>query len=260
MASKRRTHRRKAVSTAHAPNRYSRTDRAIQIARAMKDLNDASIANRAGFTADTDGPALWVNLLNEALCSLANEDNVDTSATPQERATQMWTLLGIMGSDLDAADSATARENARRFLLRLTWHEGARLTKREQIGGGPGRGFFQFEMSKAKDGGDYAKQKKWLPKLAAVSSHSEQNLTAGFGELTAGTDFPANNLIHKLLRTHDLFGCYLARIALKRLSEAIPTTIEGHAAYWFKHWKVKGDEGSLTKIFIAAAKEVDKLV
>src|SRR5262249_41733841 len=155
----------------------------------------------------------WANLLHEALYSLASEDNVDTSATPQERGQQMWSLLGIMGSDLDSAESSASRENAKRFLLRVSWHEGWRLTKREQVGGGPGRSFFQFEMSKAKDAGDYATQKKWMSKLAAVSGESEKNLAAAFAQLQAGTQFPADNLIHTLLRTHDLFGCYLARIA-----------------------------------------------
>jgi hypothetical protein len=178
----------------------------------------------------------------------------------KDRAKQIFGLLDLVAEDLDGAETEANKDNIKRFLLHVAWHEGAKLTKREQMGGGPARSFFQFEMARAKDAGDYAIQKNWVGKLAAVSGHTEREIMAGIQGLSAGSSFPANNLIHTLLKTHDQFGCYLARIAFKGVNAAIPSTITKHAEYWYKHWKVTGgDPDTLKKIFAKSADEVDAL-
>jgi hypothetical protein len=55
---------------------------------------------------------LW-GQLNEALFSLAWEDNVDTAATPAERAKQFWALLEKTVSTLDAGASDAERTTSR---------------------------------------------------------------------------------------------------------------------------------------------------
>jgi hypothetical protein len=191
--------------------------------------------------------------------SLAN--NVDTSARPADRAAQMLSLLEVTESDLDTAQSASFRNNVTRFLLHVSWHEGAKLTRREQMQGGPARSFFQFEMGRAKDAGDLAIEKGLVGKLAAVSGRSELVLRTAINGLSSGSSFPDGNLIRTLLTANDLFGCYLARIAFKRISAPIPRTTAGHATYWYEHWKVTGgDPDTLKKVFTREANEVDALV
>lgn len=242
---------------------YSRADKALQVVRAMHEwtaMGRAS-AGAASPMADSTAHALLRGFFEEALTSLSNEDNVDTSAKPAERAQQMWTLLDLVASDLDASETAASRDNIKRFLLHVSWHEGAKLTKREQMNNGPARSFFQFEMARAKDAGDYAIQKGWAGKLAAVSGHTEKEIQDGIAGLSSGSSFPEKNLIHTLLKTHDLFGSYMARIAFKRVNTAIPTTNAKHAEYWYKYWKVTGgDPETLKKIFAKSADEVDALL
>jgi hypothetical protein len=56
--------------------------------------------------------------------------------------------------------------------------------------------------------------------------------------------FPDNNAVARLLDTVDLFGTYMARIALKRISDPIGTSTGDHAQYWADHWKIKFDSDS----------------
>jgi hypothetical protein len=136
-----------------------------------------------------------------------------------------------------------------------------KLTKREQIQG-PARSFFQFEAPRAKDAGLYAKQKKYLDDLAAVSGESEDQLSVAVSALPdKDSSFPDDNLIHTLLKAADLFGCYLARIAFKKVTAVIPASNSGHAQYWYTYWKVTGgNEEKLKKIFEQEAAEVDRLL
>lgn len=191
----------------------------------------------------------------------SGEENVDTTASRQNRAKRMFSLLGIVTSDLDGGLSEEAQGTIRSFLLHVAWHEGVKLTRRKQMQGGPARSFFQFEMAKARDAADYAIRKNWLGKLAARCNCAEADLKKAIAELTSGSAFPEGNLVRTLLETHDLFACYLARIAFKRVPETIPATNSKHAEYWYRYWKVTGgDPRTLRKNFQNAANEVDRLL
>jgi hypothetical protein len=255
-------HPRRAVA-APAAN-YSRADKALQVVRAMHEWTTMGRASAGATSPMADwmaSHALLKSFFEETLTSLSSESNVDTSANPAERAQQMRALLDLVASDLDASETAASRDNIKRFLLHVSWHEGAKLTKREQMNNGPARSFFQFEMARAKDAGDYAVQKGWVGKLTAVCGYTEKEIQDGIAGLSSGSSFPEKNLVHTLLKTHDLFGCYMARIAFKRVNTAIPTTNAKHAEYWYKYWKVTGgDPETLKKIFTKSADEVDALL
>jgi len=248
---KKRVKRSRALPTAVA-HRSARVDRILELASAMRGL---SAVGRAPSNA-----AVLVDYYDEALRSLTNPSNVDTGADKADRATQMVSLLDIVESDLD--DGQPGQDNTKRFLLHVVWHEGQKLTRRVQGGGGPGRGFFQFEQERAKDAGDYAVRKGWVGKLAAVSGHTEEELNDAISDLSANSPaFPDGNLIRTLLENNDLFGVYLARIAFKKVTATIPTTNKGHAEYWYTYWKITGgDPDTLKKLFIAEANEVDGLL
>ncbi|UUO04949.1 hypothetical protein M4951_16335 [Blastopirellula sp. J2-11] len=166
----------------------------------------------------------------------AANENVDTSENDKNRVVAMWKILDTVVADLDSGNSNAVSLNKKKFLLHVAWHEGAFLKKRKQVGGGPGRSFFQFEAPLAKDAVLYAKQKNWLDRLATASGKSEQQLESAANAITGGS-WPANNAIEEALLDSDLFGAYLARIALKKVPEAIPTGNAAHAVYWADHWK-----------------------
>ncbi|PQO28493.1 hypothetical protein DTL21_28235 [Bremerella cremea] len=166
----------------------------------------------------------------------AADENVDTSESPENRVAAMWKIIDKVVSDLDSGNTSSVSLNKKKFLLHVAWHEGAFLKHRKQIGGGPGRSFFQFEAPLAKDAVLYAKQKNWLGRLASASGKTENELETAANAITGGS-WPDDNAIEESLLESDLFGTYLARIALKRIPQAIPTGNAAHAEYWADHWK-----------------------
>lgn len=187
-----------------------------------------------------------LSILSASMVSAAlPSDNVDVTATPKNRVNHMRDLVTIAVDALDETATSDAKKNTVLFLMRVAWHEGAQLTARRQNGGGPGRSFFQFEPAKAKDGVDYAVTKKVIGDLAASGGSTSKLIEDSAKDLALGSPWPNGGLIEKLLggedEAVDLFGIYLARISLKRISSAIPTDLDGQAEYWAKHWKVKFD-------------------
>jgi hypothetical protein len=69
--------------------------------------------------------------------SRSTAGNVDINASDAARVAAFWALAEKTETALNA--------NLKRFLLHVAWHEGRQLRTRTQNGGGPGRGFFQFE-------------------------------------------------------------------------------------------------------------------
>lgn len=203
--------------------------------------------------------------------------NVDTNGSKSERLAVMRQLImqavNFFYPNADDDETVAKSINLQLFLLRVAWHEGRQLLTRLQekspgIPKGPGRSFFQFEPGKAKDGITYAAAKEsglgYLSKLAVISGHTKSELNDAADELKLYQPWPDGNLIEKLLgesdETNDLFAVYLTRLALARIPDELPFTVEGHADYWAKFWKAQfndGDEEQQKQIFIAEANAID---
>jgi hypothetical protein len=172
---------------------------------------------------------------------IQNLGNVATSDSPQKRANALFNVIRAVTKETDYDGGATPaqRLNASLFLLEVAWHEGARLTTRIQLPTGPGRSFYQFEMVRAREAVEYANQNDnsttWLDDLAAAAGHTGAEILAAAQQL--GGAWPAGNLVDQRLRNDDLFASILIRVALKKLPQAIPTSVAGHATYWADQWK-----------------------
>lgn len=198
--------------------------------------------------------------------------NVDVSAGDKIRVGVMWQLISDVVEDIQSQSAADIKLNIKKFLLHVAWHEGRFLRTRIQDPRrpgdppGPGRSFFQFEPARAKDAVDYAKQKEpdkhWLTLLATRSGQTNQALEQASNDLFLSTNWPANNLIEKLLREDDLFGVYMIRIVLARLPSVIPVSNAAHAQYWADHWKIvfrpPEDRTELITRFTKEANEADR--
>lgn len=188
--------------------------------------------------------------------------NVDITAAPADRKKA---LLESIDAVLAEFDGKTPPPAVRTFLLHVGWHEGAALKARTQIGGGPGRSFYQFEAPRAKDAVAYAKQKGWLGRLATSSGKSEMELADAGDALPAAGAWPANSLIEQLLGAadQDVFATDMIRVALKKIPAAVPAGLDDQAEYWAKHWKIQfasdADRVAKKAQFKAAAQAVDAL-
>lgn len=210
-----------------------------------------------------------LSLVAERQAPRATLHDVDPSAPEAERVATFWPLLGAVVADMDGAASAAARKNIQRFLLHVAWHEGLRLTRRVQLGNGPARSFFQLEAHRAKEAALYARREGWVSKLATAAGTTDQLIDSATNALptfdpndpNGSARFPVPNDIETALRTRDLFGIYLTRIAFKSVPEAVPTTNAGHATYWYRYWKRSGgDPSQLKRIFEDASDQVDLLI
>ncbi|MDV7397301.1 hypothetical protein RZS08_38225, partial [Arthrospira platensis SPKY1] len=124
-------------------------------------------------------------------------------------------------------------ELARRFLVRVAWHEGDQLRTRVQYRNGPARSFFQIEAARARDDLLRLAQGRRLAPLASIARASVADLEAAANALPNRPSYPANNLIRKHLENNDRFGIALARLAFSLIREAIPASIVGQADYWY---------------------------
>lgn len=193
---------------------------------------------------------------------------IDENQPAPARVSAFWPILGEAVDSLDAGRDEATRANVRRFLLHVAWHEGMHLTKREQLNGGPGRSFFQFEAYRAKETLQYAQKKGLLGLLAGGDATLAAELPAATAELpdyqsgvTSCSFFPAGCRIEALLTGDDGFATRLARIAFRMIPAAIPTDNAGHAEYWYKWWKRSGgDETKLVATVTQEADEVDQLI
>jgi lysozyme len=192
--------------------------------------------------------------------------NVDVAAPRGQRAASFLSLVGAAVDRLDAGSPAPVRANVKRFLLHVGWHEGMELTRREQLGDGPARSFFQLEAHRAKDAMEYAISSGHLGTLAGIAGKSEAELAQATAALPAfgGPNapwFPPGNLIGSLLVQIDYFAACLTRIAFKKVPAAIPGDNDGHARYWFTYWKVTDADPDGQRLrFRSAADAVDMLV
>lgn len=215
--------------------------------------------------AQAGGPSPAASLLEQmrdALEALASHSqNIDITAPEQDRARAMYALLGSVVDDLDAAKPADHRENIRRFLLHLAWHESDRLRTRKQYNNGPARSLFQFECLRAKDDLSFLKSANRLGLLTQSAGSTEAELDTAITALPNQSAYPAGNLITTLMNQNDLFAARLARLAFRRFTAAIPSDLNGHADYWYTYWKrTGGDPVSLKRTFASAAAYVDHLL
>lgn len=201
-----------------------------------------------------------------SLFSLSS-NNVNAGASPEERVRVLWGLIETVVDDLDSARPEPYRLNLKKFMLHLAWHEGDKIRARVQGGNGPARSFYQMERSKAVDALEYADRNAWIGKLAdAVGATQAQIRSAKTAlEAASGPGFPNGNLIKTSLEGSDLFGTYMARIALKREPGTIGTTPQTHADYWADYWKkvfgpAPQDRATLVPIFVREVGEADALI
>lgn len=145
--------------------------------------------------------------------------NVDISASDADRANAYVLIVEQALLELDGVK----KDNVVRFLVRTGWHEGAKLTARVQVGGGPARSFLQMEPGAAKDGVLRAKAKGWSAAVAAAGSMSETDLSAAADDLALGSPWPGGNLVESALKTYDLFGVEVGRAYLSASPTQIPT-------------------------------------
>jgi len=187
--------------------------------------------------------------------------NVDPDASDAERVRVMRSIIAEVVEDLDSS----GLDNKKKFMLHVAWHEGAFLKKRVQVGGGPGRSFFQLEPPRSWDAFEWAERNPWLDRLTSSSGLTEVQLRSAARDLPRdpGRPWPSGNLIEaKLAGAFDLFGTYMARIALKRLSQPVGTSNRDHAIYWADHWKIDFPDGGrddLIDRFEREANQVDRL-
>lgn len=188
--------------------------------------------------------------------------NVPLDAAPEVRARAMRAIVK------DVIQKIGGNPAVETFMMRTAWHEGARLTARRQIGGGPGRSFFQFEPAKAKDGVDKANRKpEHIALLAGAGGTTTTALTTAAAALVLGQPWPAQNLIDHLLgdeaAASDLFAAFLCRFSLLLVPKPIPTGLDDQAEYWAQHWKVKfqppADRATKIAQFKANANTLDAL-
>ncbi|GAB3307588.1 glycoside hydrolase family 25 protein [Hymenobacter tenuis] len=198
-------------------------------------------------------------------------ENVDTNGQDNVRVATMWGLLTSAINFFLPSENEVTKDNIRRFLLHVAWHEGGFLKHRKQNPTGPGRSFFQFEPLRAKEAVAYAKQRQrtdnLLAELARVGNCSLAALEQAGVEI--GPTWPADNLVHELLggaKANDLFAIYLARIAFMAIPAPIGNSPALHAIYWADHWKRKFDTtGENTRVkllvrFEQEAKAADRLL
>lgn len=213
---------------------------------------------------DSD-PKLVSDARHLYLASLAilalNSKNIDLTAPEGERAKAMYVLLGQVVEDMDASKPPDQRENIRRFLLHVAWHESDRLRTRKQYQNGPARSLFQFECHRAKDELDFLISTNRLHLLTASAGATESELRTAASHLPVKPGYPAGNLVTELMEQNDEFAARLARLAFRRIPAAIPSDLNGHADFWYQHWKkTGGDPASLKKEFAASAAKLDKLL
>jgi len=177
--------------------------------------------------------------LESASLALAAANVPTASKKPNERVNAFWAIAEAVAQELD---QPSVRYRAKVFLLRVAWHESARLTTRLQGGGGPARGLLQFETIRAEEAGGYAEQKGYLKDLSRVSSRTEAALKGAFAALHGHATYPSGNLIEDLLsgnaNANDHFCVLLGRIALKRGAKALPDEADlgATADYWYCQW------------------------
>ncbi len=142
-------------------------------------------------------------------------------------STLNWGLCGTMPKSLERRIDTILMEYGlpldNRFLVRVANHESLGGKHLRQIGGGPGRGYYQMEEATAID------------ILINMPEHpARYNLSC------------STNLDYLL--TYDLeFQTVLARLHLMRYSEEIPLTwdLEGQARYWKQYWNTSSGKGTV---------------
>ncbi len=199
--------------------------------------------------------------------SLLTTSNVDTTASDEARVKQFSALASSVVDVVDKGKSQAVKNNVSKFLLHLCWHESAFLTTRVQGKKGPAKGLAQFEAYRAREAGDLAWQNPaYVKSIVEWSGAMQSDLRQAFSAIPDDINvpyFPNGNLIANLLgldsQAVDIFCVGLLRIELTRFAEAIPTTNNGHADYWYKYWKRSGgDPVALKKRFVEEANRADK--
>ena len=115
------------------------------------------------------------------------------------------------------------------FLYKVAMAESAGGKHLVQLGGGPGRGYFQFER----------------PTVEDILNHLRDTKAADFiRKKIKNRDLLP--LVGENLITYDLeFQVVLARVHLMRFRETIPSDMLGQAKYWKKYWNTYLGAGTL---------------
>lgn len=143
--------------------------------------------------------------------------------TPQEFLTQ---VIEPVLCHLGAFSMAASQ-----LVLGTALHEGMGLRHRRQIGGGPGRSYFQMEGATHDDiWENYLKYKKDLrEKVEAL--------------------LPAGANKHHELENNDNYAAAMCRVHYRRQPSALPSfnDLEGQARYWKQYYNTPLGAGTTTK-------------
>lgn len=143
--------------------------------------------------------------------------------TPQEYLTQVIepALCHLGAFSMGAAQ----------LVLGTALHEGMGLRHRRQIGGGPGRSYFQMEGATHDDIWN-----NYLVYQAALKAKVEALLPAGANKLEA-------------LENDDTYAAAMCRVHYRRQPGALPAynDLDGQARYWKQYYNTALGAGTTTK-------------
>ncbi|MEX1368658.1 MAG: hypothetical protein AB1Z98_36355 [Nannocystaceae bacterium] len=143
--------------------------------------------------------------------------------TPQEYLTQ---IIEPVLCHIEAFSQGAAQ-----LLLGTALHEGGGLRYRRQIGGGPGRSFFQIEVATHDDIWD-----NYLVYNASLAARVESLIPAGANKLNE-------------LENNDNYAAAMCRVHYLRQPGALPAfnDLEGQARYWKQYYNTPLGAGTTTK-------------
>lgn len=118
-------------------------------------------------------------------------------------------------------------------LLMGTVAQESNFKYRVQIGGGPALSLYQIEPATFRD-----VMFRFIPDI-------RPELKKKFITIT-GVDVwcTPDDVLIDALTYDDIFATVVARIKYLMVPEALPSTIEGYAAYWNKYWNANPDKGT----------------
>jgi hypothetical protein len=114
----------------------------------------------------------------------------------------------VIPAALDLLPPAMTSPEARAMLLAIGLQE-SEFRLRRQSGGGPARGFWQFEK----------------PGIRGVVTHtaSRKHLATVLGELRYGAALGQTATLHAIVEHNDILACIFARLLLWTLPDPLPT-------------------------------------
>lgn len=162
-------------------------------------------------------------------------DGIDVRASDAERYRHLRRIIENVLADTDPTMSDARRRWLLWLFLYICWWEGSRATTRTQTGGGPGRGFMQFEPGTLVDllRQYVLSRPAFIANLAAAAGVTEKDMgdaLRAFDRAVGNTNVWPNptapgpaRRIEEWLTTLDSFGVKLMRYEFKRHGRHFPS-------------------------------------